>query len=204
MTSFLQFDYALFYQINGEWTSGLLDALLPYWREKAFWIPLYVVLAGALVYRYRGQALYLLLLIGITITLSDQISSSVIKPAVGRLRPCREAALVEPARQLVTCGGGFSFPSSHAANHFALSVLLLLTWARTWGRWRWLLLLWATSVAYAQVYVGVHYPIDVTGGAILGTLIGWGMAALYRRWRGGRIDAFYEDTAEAGLVSSGA
>jgi len=89
---------------------------------------------------------------------------------------------------LAGCGGGYSFPSSHASNHFALASLLAPSWARgASSRWRWALFLWAASIAYGQVYVGMHYPVDVLFGALLGTAIGWGASRLYCRlpagWR---------------------
>lgn len=88
---------------------------------------------------------------------------------------------MQPARVLVGCGGGYSFPSSHATNHFALATLLFLSWGRKFRSWRWILLLWAASIAYGQVYVGVHYPLDVSFGALLGATLGLLAYQLYRR-----------------------
>ena len=79
--------------------------------------------------------------------------------------------------QRVPCGSGYSFTSSHASNHFALSTFLFLALA-SWPLWvRSLLMLWALNVAIAQVYVGVHYPFDVLMGSLTGMVIGW---AVYR------------------------
>lgn len=191
MNDLIAFDYQLFHLINGEWRNAFFDLVLPWWREKVFWVPLYLLMAIWLVRRYGRPTVYFLLAIALTITIGDQLSSSVIKPAVERLRPCREPALPETATVMVDCGGGYSFPSSHATNHFALAALLFFSWGRRWGRWRWLLWLWAAGVAYAQVYVGVHFPIDVTAGALLGLCIGYGIATLYRRWPAVRISEFY-------------
>lgn len=191
MTEILAFDYDLFQLLNGQWRAEWLDWIMPYWRKKEFWIPAYAILAVLLIYRYRWKGFYFLLIIGATIGVADQLSSSVIKPSVQRLRPCREPALSPAAINLVHCGGGYSFPSSHATNHFALAVLLFLSWGRRWGRWRWLLLFWAATIAYGQVYVGVHYPIDVLVGTLLGCLIGSSMALVYQRWSAIRIAPFY-------------
>jgi undecaprenyl-diphosphatase len=73
----------------------------------------------------------------------------------------------------IDCGTGYSFPSSHASDHFAITVFLIIVFYR---RYKWILpvgLLWAATISFAQVYVGVHYPFDVTAGAIYGTLVGW-------------------------------
>ena len=179
----LELDRALFHLINTAGANPFLDAIMPYWREKTTWLPLYLIGAIWLGYRYRWRALPYLLFIGLCVLIADQLSASVIKPAVERLRPCRDTGLQEAARVLVGCGGGYSFPSAHATNHFAVAVFVLLTWAQNWGGWRYGLLLWAASIALGQVYVGVHYPLDVTAGALLGALIGWGVAKLYRLLR---------------------
>ncbi len=194
MDSILAIDYGLFEWINHGWQSDWLDAIMPWWRNKTTWIPLYLLAVALLIWRYRLQCIPLLLLIGLTIGVSDLTSSQLIKKTVQRARPCNETTLNPPARIVAGCGGGYSFPSSHATNHFALATLLFLTWGRLWGRWRNVLLLWAASIALGQVYVGVHYPIDICIGALLGTLIGFSAALLYRKSSRFRIAEFYPST----------
>ncbi|MEY2901476.1 MAG: hypothetical protein RLY89_582, partial [Bacteroidota bacterium] len=82
---------------------------------------------------------------------------------------------------LPNCGSGYSFTSSHATNHFAFAVFIFITMGQVLGKWKWAFLFWAGSVAYAQVYVGVHYPIDVLVGGLLGTLIGFISANLFQQ-----------------------
>lgn len=71
----------------------------------------------------------------------------------------------------VPCSNGFSFTSSHATNHFALGTFFFLLFSFT--AYRFLFLVWAGVISFAQVYVGVHYPVDVICGALLGILIGF-------------------------------
>ena len=182
MEQLLAFDQWLYGLINGAGTHPCLDAVLVPWRHRDTWIWLYVLLAGLLLWQFRLKGLYLLLGVGLTVGIADQLSSKVIKPAVERARPCRTPGTSTPGRTLVHCGGGYSFPSSHAANHFALAVVLFATAGRRWGRWRWGLIGWAALVAYAQVYVGVHYPVDVLAGALLGSLVALAAAALLHRF----------------------
>lgn len=154
---------------------------MPYWREKKTWIPLYLVFGLYAVVKYRIKALYFILAAALTVAIGDPVSSRLIKKNVKRERPCREASLSREVKLLVHCGGGYSFTSSHATNHFAIGVFLFLTIGRLFRSWRWLLLLWAASIAFGQVYVGVHYPLDVLVGALIGSLIGWLVFLLYRR-----------------------
>ena len=190
MEQLIYLDYALFEWIHHGLQHPWLDAIMPLWREKTTWIPMYLLWAVLLVSRYRLKGFFFLLALGAPVGTPDFTSSEIIKKNVKRPRPCREVALEEPARGLVHCGGGFSFTSSHATNHFAVAVFLFLSWGRLWKRWRWLLLAWAGSIALGQVYVGVHYPLDILAGSLLGTTLGVLGHAIYRR-RAWRIPDFY-------------
>lgn len=119
----------------------------------------------------------------ISFGIADYSSASIIKPAVERLRPCREPGFSEQVNLLVNCGSGHSFPSSHAANHFALALFFIVLFHK---RSKWIVplaLLWAASISFAQVYVGVHFPIDVTVGGLLGACIGFLLALLFLKIR---------------------
>ena len=95
------------------------------------------------------------------------------------MRPCNDIIFQDTVELRVDCGGGYSFTSSHATNHFALAMFIIFTLGKK-NRWiRWGLILWAGSIAYAQVYVGVHYPLDVFIGSLLGILIGTFVASFY-------------------------
>lgn len=173
-------DRQFFRLVNGVWTHPWLDAILPIWREANTWMPLYLFLILFIVINFPSKAFSWILTAIITFAISDQVSSSLFKPFFARLRPCNEPELVGMVRLLLpNCGSGYSFTSSHATNHFAFGVFVFLTLGQVLGKWKWAFLLWAGSVAYAQVYVGVHYPLDVLSGAILGSLIGWATASIF-------------------------
>ena len=116
----------------------------------------------------------------LAVALSDQLSCSLIKPLVGRLRPCN-ALLAEQCRLLVGRSLAISFPSAHAANSFSMATVP--SWRS--NRFAPLLFLFAAVVAYSRVYVGVHYPFDTIAGAILGRLIGRFAIWVVVRRRGG-------------------
>jgi undecaprenyl-diphosphatase len=102
------------------------------------------------------------------IALSDQFSSTVIKNIVQRPRPCHTVngmKILQDVRELVPCGSGFSFPSSHAVNSFAAATFLTHFY-RKWSR---IFYSYAIVIGFSRISVGVHYPSDVIGGAVIGS-----------------------------------
>ena len=174
-------DHSAFHFINYGLANPVFDALCPIFRNKLTWIPLYIILAFFFYRKYGTRILVIGALTGLTVLLTDQISSSLIKPFVHRLRPCNNPA-VHARLLLAYCGAGYSFVSSHAANHFGIAAVLIpFTWVnrKLYGS---LLLLWAFLVSFSQVYVGVHFPVDVIAGGMLGLLIGSLVALIGKRW----------------------
>jgi undecaprenyl-diphosphatase len=77
------------------------------------------------------------------------------------------------------CGGKYSFFSGHASNSFALA-LFFGGFMKSYQRiLPYVLLIIAGLIAYSRVYIGVHFPLDIICGALVGSLIGW---SLYRLW----------------------
>ena len=178
-------DQALFSKINGQWTNPLADHIMPWLRTSNNWYPMYAAILAYLFFKWGKNAWKWILIVAVNIALTDQISSSFFKPFVHRLRPCADPAIMHQARLLLEhCSGGFSFTSSHAANHFGLAMFLFITWGLTEQRYTKFFFVWAGLIAFAQVYVGVHYPLDILGGALIGLVSGYGMAKAYLKWAG--------------------
>ena len=175
-------DQQLFYFINHNLHIGVLNKVLPYWRSMYFWIPLYVFFASYLIFNYKKNGLIYILALAMTVGTADIVSSRLIKNTVQRLRPCQDEAVKASVNLLVRCGGGYSFTSSHATNHFAAAIFVAFTYVLRRRLWRVGLLFWAASIAFGQVYVGVHYPFDVICGAIIGSLIGYIGSFLYKKY----------------------
>jgi membrane-associated phospholipid phosphatase len=170
---FLNWDLKAFHVVNEVWANSFLDKVLPWTREKLLWIPLYILLAYVWIRKYKLKGLYLLLCLGFAVTLSDLISADIFKPYFHRLRPCQNLTTVLHLIRRIPCGSGYSFVSSHAANHFTIAAFTSI-WFRLYRPGlEPFAYLWAAVICYAQVYVGVHYPLDVLTGAFLGVLIGW-------------------------------
>jgi len=120
------------------------------------------------VYRRRGA----LLLTVVAIVVADVLTMA-IKPLVERPRPF--VRYPEPAT-LVRHPTDYSFPSGHAATSFAAATILSFAFPR----WAPAFLVLAAAVAFSRVYVGVHYPLDVIGGAALGVLVATALRRLVR------------------------
>jgi undecaprenyl-diphosphatase len=119
--------------------------------------------------------------VALTAAISDIISSQIIKELFFRTRPCRDEEVMHHIRFFVNyCPTSSSFTSSHATTHFAQAIFIYLTLRHT-SKWWLLILLWAFSIGYTQVYVGVHYPVDILGGALIGICIGWMVSHAFRK-----------------------
>lgn len=149
-----------------------LDDVVMMVRNPYFWAPLYLFL---LVYMYRAfgrKGIMWCVFFFVTFVFCDYISASLIKPLVHRIRPCNDELLPFTIREFIRCGSGYSFPSTHATNHFGFAIYILFTLRHRSSWVAPLALSWAMLVCFAQLYAGVHYPSDLIAGGLLGSLIG--------------------------------
>jgi undecaprenyl-diphosphatase len=179
-----EWDKWLFIKLNSQWTNPVFDAVFPFIRNSMFWAPLYIFILAFITLNYRWKGLWWSLLFLCTVAITDMVGARVLKEGFERLRPCQDPEFMNHVRLLLKeCSGSYSFVSNHAANHFGLATFALLTFRGVFRNWMYLAYVWAFIIAYAQVYVGVHYPLDVLGGAVLGTLAGVLTAWLFhKKW----------------------
>ncbi len=139
--------------------------------EQLSWIPLYL-LFFFLIFKSFGwkKGLALVLLTALMITFSDQFTV-FLKDSFGRLRPNRDPAINQVIRILKN-NSSFSFVSGHATTSMAVSLLMHLSLRKQFP-YTWLFFIWPIMFAYSRVYIGVHFPLDVICGALLGILIGY-------------------------------
>jgi len=169
------FDTNLFLFLNG-FHNSLFDGIMSAFSAKLTWIPVYVAVLYVVIKTWRKDAIWVALSFVACILIADHVSSSFFKEVVQRPRPSHADEL-QGLVHLVNYhrGGKFGFVSSHAANAvgFALiSSLLFKRWFYTLS-----IFSWAIITAYSRIYLGVHYPFDVLGGAVVGAL-----AALFCFW----------------------
>jgi undecaprenyl-diphosphatase len=158
-------DRGLFRTLNSGLAWGPLDVVMPFITDKSHFIALGVVVIAVLVIKGKKSDLRALVFVALTVLVSD-FAATQLKDVFARVRPCQALTGV---RLLVGCGGSYSFPSGHATNIFAAMVFLSLRYRK----YAPFFIAAAVAVAYSRVYVGVHYPLDVLGGAVLGSFFGF-------------------------------
>ena len=146
---------------------GFWDGLMYGISDKLTWIPFYIALIYILIKSLKKQSWLIILALIVCIIIADQVSSGLIKELVHRLRPSRNPELENAVCLLKGYRGGkYGFVSSHAANSFGLALLTSLFFRNR--KYTISVFLWAAVVAYSRIYLGVHYPGDVIGGALVG------------------------------------
>lgn len=173
----LDLDTKLFLFLNSLHTPTF-DTIMWYISDKEFWYPFYGILILIMVWRYKWNAIITLLFIALLITLSDQISVKGFKEVFERWRPTHNPEIRDIVHTVKGYrGGDYGFVSSHAANTFAMAFFTTKLFRNRY--YGWFIFIWAAVVSYSRIYLGVHYPLDIIGGALLGILLGFVIFKLY-------------------------
>ncbi len=163
---FYKIDLSLFYFINHTLSNPFFDKVFPLITDVKSWYIAYIILFLLLVIKGGRLGRIAAVMVILLVVASDQLSSTFLKSLFERVRPCNA---IDDAKILVTCTQSYSFPSSHAVNNFAGAVYF----SRLFPKYRISFYLVAVLMAFSRPYVGVHYPSDVIGGALIGALVGY-------------------------------
>ena len=167
----LTLDRSIFLFINRDLANPVTDLIMPFITNDNFLRGIFALGIVAMLVFGRKRLLWAVLFSIVVVTLTDQSSAGLLKPLIGRLRPCK----IMEVHLLVGCGSGYSFPSSHATNLFGQA----LFWGLLFRRYLWPGIAFAFLIGLSRIFVGVHYPLDVVAGMILGAAEGAAMAWLY-------------------------
>jgi undecaprenyl-diphosphatase len=180
--SIRNWDQTILFNINQVLTNSFFDSLMPWLRESTIWLPLYVFFFAFAISNFGKKGWFWLLFFLLTVAACDQVSG-LFKSHFHRLRPCNDPFMTEFIKlRLGYCSASFSFTSSHAANHFGLAIFIHNTFKQIKGFKTGWLFIWAASICYAQMYVGIHYPTDILGGMLIGLFFGALIARIFNRF----------------------
>ena len=167
-------DKDLFLLLNGM-HSSLWDYSMTLFTLTPIWLLFYGTILVIIGKKYGKKSLFILVAITLMIVCADQFSG-ILKHTVQRLRPSNDPAFSQLVHVFFRKGGQFGFVSAHAANTFAIATFTSLLFKNR--RYTTFIFPWAMMIAYSRVYLGVHYPGDILGGAILGIGVGIGIYKL--------------------------
>lgn len=178
----VEWDQSLFIKINSDWTNPFFDIVMPFLRNSLSWAPLYLFILIFVLINFKLKGLWWAVFFLSTVALTDMTGTYVFKHGFERLRPCNDPDFYMHVRLLLKqCGGGYSFTSNHAANHIGMATFFFITFRHMLKTWARIALVWAVAICYAQVYVGIHYPLDVLAGALIGLAFGITTASLFNK-----------------------
>ena len=186
----VEIDKKLMVFLNKTISNSIFDIVMPIITNQNFLAIICVILIIYLGYFGEKKGRITLLVLLFAAGMSDAICAQIIKPWVGRIRPSHE--FIEYINLLVSKGGKWSFPSNHAANSFAFATVLSYFYEKNKN----FLFSVASVIAFSRVYVGVHYPMDVFFGSLIGYTISWIILSIWviikmRELKRGRMWVWY-------------
>jgi len=181
MSEFLyRIDLVILYFFNHTLSNPFLDKFFSLITNVNNWYIAYAILLMISLIKGGRKGRIVAIGVLVLIAITDQFSQQVVKEVFHRLRPCNGLPdVITP----LGCNGTYSFPSNHAFNNFAAAVFIY----KFFPKLKWALFITAVLVSLSRVYLGLHYPSDILGGAVFGIIFGY-LFALLLQW----LDIIYQ------------
>lgn len=174
-----QWDRDLFIYLNGLGIERFDDFWIFVTQEQT-WIPLYILFFVLVVISHGGKNIIIgLLSFFASFALSFGVTR-VIKATIARARPNNVTEFKDIIRILQE-PSYYSFVSGHTSTSVAITTFLVLMLRKRW-KWIYIIYLWPILFATSRIYVGVHYPGDILGGAIVGLICAIIVYLLYKKF----------------------
>lgn len=173
LNKIIELDKDLMIFLNKSISNFLFDFIMPVITSKDFLTVIGFLLIFYLAVFCGKKGKIAILVLIFAAGSSDAICAQIIKPWAGRIRPSHE--FNEFINLLVSKGGKWSFPSNHAANSFAFATVLSYFFEQK----KLALFTLASIIAFSRVYVGVHYPLDIIFGAMIGYILSWMVLSIW-------------------------
>ncbi len=171
MQYFEMLDRSLLLFFNGL-NTPVLDKIMWFITGTVSWIPLYIFIIFLYFKQFKRKGFLIVLISIITVALCDLVSVNLFKEVFERYRPSQNLEIHHLIHTVKHYRGGlYGFVSSHAANGFGIATISSLIINKKW--YYYLIFIWATTISISRLYLGVHYPGDIIGGALLGISIGY-------------------------------
>jgi undecaprenyl-diphosphatase len=170
-----------------------LNSAMTFFSGQAIWVPFVGYFFWYSFKKFgKKETAYFALFLALAFIASDVTSSYILKNLVTRLRPCQD----EELRSLLysfgqRCGGKYGFVSSHAANSVTLVMFSMRT-LRFQHKFAYLLWIIPALVGYSRIYLGVHYPGDIVGGAIVGASWALVFSSMFHSYQGAKRERLQE------------
>ncbi|MFZ0454021.1 MAG: GNAT family N-acetyltransferase [Ignavibacteriaceae bacterium] len=167
MVEFLHhIDIEILYFFNHSLSSHILDRFFSTITNVNNWFIAYIILLFISFFKGGVKGKIAVLGVILLIIFTDQFSYHILKDIFHRPRPCISLTdIITP----LGCNGTWSFPSNHAVNNFAAATFYYILFPKL----KWVLFITAALVSISRVYLGLHYPSDILGGAVIGSAIGY-------------------------------
>lgn len=171
---FYSIDLSVFYFFNHILSAAFLDKFFSIITNVNNWYIAYIILLGISFFKGGKKGKIAAVGVILLIIITDQTGGHLLKDLIQRIRPCN--ALSDAITPL-GCTGSYSFPSNHSFNNFAAATF----YYKLFPKLKWIFFITASLIAISRVYLGLHYPSDVLGGALLGIIFGYFFAEIASR-----------------------